>query len=208
MRVVEGPNDLAPPLKAHATCIASFPLVWAVVNTLGKDIFFFIQAFIETFSRISIIDLFTLKIGKMKDLERFLVEFSKITLVKRICIYLRCKLLLKIKKYISSSVSCKGALQFWSLHTSCNGSFCTYRLCIRGNADTVQSLFLFVMHFHSINSVIFNGKKEEECNGKKQGRIHGQYQWRMGGQGRKCAFSHFLTRWLWTDQRTDGQSLL
>ena len=46
------------------------------------------------------------------------------------------------------------------------------------------------------------GKEEEE-----QGRIHG-HQLRMGGQGRKCAFSHFSTRWLRTDQQTDGQSLL
>ena len=48
---------------------------------------------------------------------------------------------------------------------------------------------------------------------KKQGRIHGQYQLRTGGQGRKCAFSHFLTRVHGptdqrTDGRTDGQSLL
>ena len=38
MRVVEGPNVLAPPLKAHA--IASFPLVWAMVYTLAEDNFF------------------------------------------------------------------------------------------------------------------------------------------------------------------------
>ena len=38
---------------------------------------------------------------------------------------------------------------------------------------------------------------------KKQGRIHG-HQLRTGGQGRKCAFSHFSTRWLRTDRRTDG----
>ena len=39
---------------------------------------------------------------------------------------------------------------------------------------------------------------------KKQGRIHGQYHLRTGGQGRKCAFSHFPTRSLPTDQWTDG----
>ena len=105
MRVVEGPNVLAPPLKAHAICIASFPLILAVIYTLGKTIFF-IQAFFETSSRISIINFFTLKfffkalkMGKIKDLERFLVEFSKITLVERICIHLRYKPLPKIKKY-------------------------------------------------------------------------------------------------------------
>merc|ERR1711911_508789 len=36
---------------------------------------------------------------------------------------------------------------------------------------------------------------------KEQGWIHGQYQLRMGGQGRKCAFSHFLTQ---SPRRTDG----
>ena len=40
MRVVEGPNVLAPPLKAHAICIASFPLIWAAVYILGEDNFF------------------------------------------------------------------------------------------------------------------------------------------------------------------------
>ena len=41
MRVVEGPNVLAPPpLKAHAICIASFPPILAVIYTLGKTIFF------------------------------------------------------------------------------------------------------------------------------------------------------------------------
>ena len=47
---------------------------------------------------------------------------------------------------------------------------------------------------------VFKGRKktrerqklEEEY--KEQGRIHGQYQLRTGGQGRKCPFSHFLTR--------------
>ena len=39
----------------------------------------------------------------------------------------------------------------------------------------------------------------------KQGRIHG-HQLRTGGQGWKCAFSHFLTRWLRTDGRTDGRT--
>ena len=46
--------------------------------------------------------------GKIKDLERFFVEFSKITLVKRICIHLRYKPPPKIKKYISSGVNSKG----------------------------------------------------------------------------------------------------
>ena len=45
MRVVEGPNVLAPPLKAHATCIASFPLVWTAVYTLGEDNFFHLGFF-------------------------------------------------------------------------------------------------------------------------------------------------------------------
>ena len=43
------------------------------------------------------------------------------------------------------------------------------------------------------------GKREE------QGRIHG-HQLRTGGQGRKCVFSHFSTRWLRTDRRTDGRT--
>ena len=38
MRVVEGPNVLAPPLKAHA--FASFPLIWAAVYILGEENFF------------------------------------------------------------------------------------------------------------------------------------------------------------------------
>ena len=46
-----------------------------------------------------------------------------------------------------------------------------------------------------------------EAEYEKQGRIHG-HQLRTGGQGRKCAFSHFRTRSLPTDQRMDGQSLL
>ena len=41
---------------------------------------------------------------------------------------------------------------------------------------------------------------------KKQGRIYG-YQLRTGGQGRKCAYSHFSTRSLRTNGRTDGRTL-
>ena len=56
-------------------------------------------------------------------------------------------------------------------------------------------------------------EKKEKEEKEEQGRIHGQYQLRTGGQGRKCAFSHFLTRVHGptdqrTDGRTDGQSLL
>ena len=46
---------------------------------------------------------------------------------------------------------------------------------------------------------------EEEEEEEEQGRIHGQYQLRTGGQGRKGAFSHFLTRVHGPmDQRTNG----
>ena len=51
--------------------------------------------------------------------------------------------------------------------------------------------------------------RQERGSDKKQGRIHG-HQLRPGGQGRKCAFSHFSTRSLWTngptDRRTDGRT--
>ena len=43
--------------------------------------------------------------------------------------------------------------------------------------------------------------KEEQL--KEQGRKHGQNQLRTGGQGRKCAYSHFLTR---ANGRTDGRA--
>ena len=47
--------------------------------------------------------------------------------------------------------------------------------------------------------------EDEDEDEKEQGRIHG-YQLRTGGQGRKCAFFHFSTRWLWTDGPTNGRT--
>ena len=76
--------------------------------------------------------------------------------------------------------------------------------------------FFFVFHvltermlplFRSFKHVLSCHDTMAKLRVRKQGRIHGQHELRSGGQGRKCAFSHSLTRGhRLTDRRMDKGS--
>ena len=102
---------------------------------------------------------------------------------------------LLLNKVLQDNISSKRNhfMTSWKMSTKCSFFIC---FCIEFHITVMNYLRMFfcISFIH------------------QQGRIHGQYQSRMGGQGRKCVFSHFLTRSPRTDgptdQLTDGQSLL